>query len=141
VVKRHMSTVLEADVGWDEWGTVTIGVHAGRPYHLSQIWVSGCRLFCIVPDNRDDEGNEPSFLQIYDFSHAGRAKYLHTLDRASEGGGARQISASLDGYKLPWNIFDFGDVLSTTGHDSILFCIDQDPQSDPEKQTLHVWSL
>ena len=109
------------DVEWDEWGIYTIEVRGGGLGDLSQIRVSGCRLFCIAPDGADND--DSSHLWIYDFSHVGRAKYLCTPDRASEGGGTRQISPSLDGYKLPWNSIDPCDAISTRGHDNTTFCI------------------
>jgi hypothetical protein len=111
------------DVGWDEWGANTIEVHIGDPDNLREIWASGCRLFCTVSAGMDDGGDDPSYLRIYDFSRAGRAKYLRALDRASGGGRARRISPSVDGCKLPWNSVDFRYAILTTGHDSIVFCI------------------
>jgi hypothetical protein len=105
------------DVGWEEWGAHTIEI--GGLNRLAHIWVSGCRLFCILSD--DVYGEDLLRLQIYDFSHAGRAKHLRTLDSVSEGGGTRWISPSLHGYGLPWGVLDLWDV--TVGHDSIFFCV------------------
>jgi hypothetical protein len=107
------------DVGWDEWGAHTIEIHVGDPDSVGEIWTSGCRLFYTVSSVDDDD---PTHLLIYDFSHAGRAKYLRTLDRANEGGGTRRMSPCL-GYRLPWNSFDSHYGVLTTGHDSIVFCI------------------
>lgn len=153
------------DVGWDEWVAYTTEIHTGNQGDPSQIWVSGCRLFWVVPDGEDEWDDVPYHLEIYDFSYAGRVKYLPTLDGADERGGARRISPSLD-YELPWSSGDFSDPLLTTGHDSIVFWIvsilislppahgqmkvfpcssvqDQEPNQlvAPRKAALHVWSL
>ena len=111
------------NVGWDEWGIRTIEVRVGARGIFSEVWVSGCRLFCTIPEVVDDEGEEPFYLQIYDLSYAGRAKHLHAVDRANKNEGARRILTSLDGYKLPWGPIDFYKALSTTGHDSFVFWI------------------
>ena len=143
-------------VGWEEWVLHTIEVQVGPPDH---IWVSGCQLYCTVSDVADEENDESSHLQIYDFSHAGRSKHLHTLNGAAESGGTRQISPALDGYKLPWNAGDFRYVSPIKGHDTIAFFIvsvfsssfplayswsrsvkDVETPVYPEG-VLHVWSL
>lgn len=111
------------DVRWYEWGSHAIEVYVGDPGDFSQVWVSGCRLFCVVSDGVSDEGDHPYYLRIYDFSHAGRTKYLSTWDELSKGGGTRRISPSLGGYKLPWNSADFCDAFLTTGHDSTVFWV------------------
>jgi hypothetical protein len=109
------------DVGWDEWGIHTIEVHVGHRGSPGKIWVSGCRMFCTMSDGADDDHS--TYLRIYNFSHAGRAKYLRTLDTASEGGGTRRLSPSLDGHKLPWTFGGSWGVDLTIGHDSLAFCV------------------
>jgi len=111
------------NVGWDDRGAHTIGVHFGAQGVFSQAWVSGCRLFCTISKGVDGEGREPFYLQIYGLSHPGRAKHLRTVGRANEGGGRRQVSPSVDGYKLPWNSVEFCQALSTTERDNITFWI------------------
>ena len=154
------------DVGWSRWGSHTIEAHVGGPDNHSHVWVSGCRLFCTVSDGVNGGRDASNYLRMYDFSHAGRAEYLHTLGEATEGGGVRRISPSLDGRKLPWNSANFCGEYVTIGHDSIAFwivsipiflptssqlngsCIrwpaqEQDPHEYPPlaKAALHVWSL
>ena len=107
------------DVGWDEWGIHTIEVHVRYRGGLGKIWVSGCRMFCTMSNGADDDN--PTYLRIYDFSHAGRAKHLRTLDKAREGGGTRRLSPSLGGYKLPWTFVGSWGVDLTIGHDSLAF--------------------
>ena len=104
---------------WEEWVTHTIEVQIESGSLLSHIWVSGCQLYCTM--FRREGVNILSYLRIYDFSHAGRSKHLHTLDRPNRGRGTRGISPSLEGYKLPWN--PDPHVIPVKGHDSIVFCI------------------
>jgi hypothetical protein len=107
------------DVWWDEWGARTIEVCGGDDC-FGLIWVSGCRLFSTVSDSA--YGICPTYLQVYDFSHVGRGEHLHTPDRASEGGGTRRFSPSLDGYRLPWDFPDSWNMDLAAGHDSLVFC-------------------
>ena len=105
------------DVQWKDWVAYTIEVRIGVG-SLDHIWVSGCRLYCITSD-----AAELSYLRIYDLSRAGLAKHCSTLNRAGESRGAKQISPSLGGYKLPWHRDRFRYPAPTKGHDSIVFCI------------------
>lgn len=105
------------DVGWGEWAAHTIEIRIGDPGVPWPICVSGCRLYCTALDEAND-----NYLRIYDFSHAGRAKYLRIIG-GPEGGGSRSISPSLDGYKLPWGSDVYCDAILTTRHDNLVFCI------------------
>ena len=109
------------DVGWDKWGAHTIEVDSEALDALGQICVSGCRVFCTMSNSAESVGGNSTYLRMYDFSRASLAKHLRTLDRASEGKGMRQLSPSLDGYKLPWNLVNPWDMGLTTGHDSFVF--------------------
>ncbi|KAF9643840.1 hypothetical protein BDM02DRAFT_3191141 [Thelephora ganbajun] len=126
------------EVEWEEWRTHAVEVPVGEEDCIGHIWVSGCRLFCTVSDGLGSEGDALSYLRVYGFGHAGRAKHLHALDRASEDGGTRWISPILEEHELPWDILGFYDV--TVGHDSILFCV-EDIIDGELVAVLHVWSL
>ncbi|KAF9643654.1 hypothetical protein BDM02DRAFT_1374405 [Thelephora ganbajun] len=129
------------NIGWDEWRAYIIGVQTGKIRNFDYIWVSGCRLFCTVYDGTDDGGNALYYLRIYDFSHAGRARYLRTLGRPSPNGPTKLISPRLYGYRLPWYCRHLRNATPTTGHDSIVFCVAPDPPSEPSTGILRVWSL
>jgi hypothetical protein len=109
------------DVGWDEWGAHTIEVDSEALGILDQICVSGCRIFCTMSNNTDNVDGDSTYLRMYDFSHGGRAKHLHTLDEEREGRGKRRLSPSLDGYKLPWNLVGPWTTGLIAGHDSFVF--------------------
>ena len=104
-------------VMWEEWIAHTIEVQLGDL--LGHTWVSGCRLYCTMSSFVGGGDGVESHLRIYDFSHAGRSKHLRTLDAPGGGRGTREISPSLDGYKLPWNPDSL--VAPVGGHDSIVF--------------------
>ena len=105
-------------VGWDEWGSHTTEAHVGDLGTLSEVWTSGCRLFCIVSGV-----DMACYLRMYDFSHAGRTKYLRTPDVSSEGGGGRLISPRLYGHELSWNLTYFCDTFLIRGHESIILWV------------------
>jgi len=106
-------------VKWEEWVTHTIEIQVEGDSFPGHIWVSGSQLYCTMC--RLEGVDLSSSLRIYDFSHAGRSKHLRTLDRPNKSRGTREISPSLENYKLPWNPDD--RVIPVKGHDSIVFSI------------------
>jgi len=95
------------EIGWDEWKTHT-AIPAIRMPDFAQIWVSGCRLFCLtsIMDGK---------VQVYDFSVGGRAKYLSEQTKAKLG-GVRYLVSTGTKVCLPWGVDDVNG-----GHDSIIF--------------------
>lgn len=79
------------NVGRDEWGAHTVGVHVGPQGIFSQVRVSGCRSFCTIPKGVYGEIEVPFYSQIYDLNYAGRVKHLRAGVGANEGGGTRRI--------------------------------------------------
>ena len=103
------------DIEWDEWRTHMIEVAVGDH---ERMWITGCRLFFITPGDAQSPGK--AYLQMYDFSHRGRAKSLNT-PAAGENGGVRRMSQCSAKRELPWDALDI--CCSTVGHDSIAFCV------------------
>ena len=79
-------------------------------------WISGCRLFYILPGEVDDSLN---YLQIYDFSHASHAKNLNVI----KGKREQLMSSSISLYKLPCIAPFLLATTLTVGHDSIVVCV------------------
>ena len=99
-------------IGWDEWK-----IHAVIPSipgpDLVQVWVSGCRLFCI---NLAVTGKVE--VEACDFSIQGRAKYL--TEQANEDlGGVRCLVSIGTNVQLPWETDEIFDI--NGGHDSAVF--------------------
>jgi len=59
------------EIGWDEWKEHVVIPSIHQP-DLVNIWVSGCRLFCVTPQGHSPVVN----MEIYDFSKKGRVEYL-----------------------------------------------------------------
>ena len=87
------------EIEWDEEHVVIPSVHEPD---LANIWVSGCRLFCITFTGY---GGPDTNVEVYDFSKKGRVKYLG--EPANSGlGGVRYLSSTGVCLKLPWRSFD-----------------------------------
>ena len=110
---RFAQERVNQNIEWREWRTHAIELVVGHHIHR---WISGCRLFAIVPHGR---GGEDTSLQIFDFSHACRAKNL--LEPDGTRSNMRRVLPNPTGYELPCAVLDVRGV--TTGHDSILFCV------------------
>jgi len=119
------------NIGWAEWGPNTTRIQVRD--RDQRVWVSGCRLFCVVP-----EGRRVSYLQIYDLSRRGRSKHVHAMDISSAVGGSGRTLPSVDGCELPWVLNEIDGGTRTIGNDGIALCVDELYSTNPK--TLYVCS-
>jgi len=117
-------------VKWCEWGEIVNFLDiSGRNY----VWVSGCRLFYIAFDKAT------SYLQVRDFSPGSRVKSVQ--DGASKSQGETRISSIRDLHKLPWHGCHLWGMNSIVGYDTIVFCVDEDPDLDDPNRIMHLWNV
>ena len=104
-----------SEIGWDEWkGYVIIpSINPYNPEHID-IWVSGCRLFCL--DSTDSSPG--SRMKVYDFSLWGWSKYLSNEVDENLGAMKHLSSTGAVGF-IPWGVEDFFGACS--GHGSVIF--------------------
>ena len=105
----------------DGWGGNTIQIHLSGDT-LGGFGVFGCRLFWTASD-WDDEGSFTSYLRIWSFNHADRAKHLRGPISSGTNRGVRQMSPSFDECRLPWHIENYVGAPITAGNDSFIFCV------------------
>ena len=101
------------EIEWDEWKehVVIPSIHVPD---LVDIWVSGCRLFCITSSGYGRSVN----VEVYDFSKKGRVKYLD--ERVDlDLGGVRYLSSTGVYTKLPCDTFEL--IGTGGGWDSAIF--------------------
>jgi len=140
------------EIGWDEWKMHTIIPFVPEPV-LTQVWVLGCRLFCMNFAGRGKVG-----MHMYDFSIRGRAKYL-TKRVNTDLGGVGYLASAGTNVRLPWNVRDLFEI--SGGHDSIAFfhvsilrfsctvrlsdavqAIGRPTEDNPDgEDALHIWSF
>ena len=105
-----------SEIGWDRWKSCV----AIPPINLGQlirsdVWVSGCRLFSIYQWDL----NSPVYVEAYDFSVQGRARYVSSWVN-EEFGGLKYLSSTGTNVRIPLE----GQLQpSSGGHDSLLFPI------------------
>ena len=115
VIKTEVLLKLAQEWGggvleWEQWRTHGIEV---RPGDVSNIWISGPRLFCMT-------GPERSQMDVYDFSPQASARHLKTtIDK--DGMVQRIMLPSIRKLQLPWDIQDPWVHSASCGHDSIVF--------------------
>ena len=101
------------EIGWDEWKKHVV-IPSVNQINLVEVWVSGCRLFCITSAGHGAEAQ----MEVYDFSKKGRVKYLSEQVNPDLD-GVRYLSSTGAKAKLPWDIDDLLDM--NGGHDSVVF--------------------
>ena len=103
------------EIGWDEWKKHVVIPSIHRP-DIADVWVSGCRLFCI--DSVEDD-SEPT-MGVYDFSKKGRVEYLG--ERADPDlVGVRYLSSTGARVQLPWEDAELVNV--SGGRDGVIFFV------------------
>jgi len=120
------------DVEWCQWGEIVKSRDMSGRDHA---WVSGCRLFYLAFDSAT------SYLQIHDFSPGSRVKNLDVPGGASENEGETRMSSIVGLHKLPWHPRQLWDMSPIVGYDTIVFCIDEDPDSNNPNRTMYLWSV
>lgn len=102
-----------SEIAWDEWKSHTFipSIDLDPRNHV-EIWVSGCRMFSLIPA---DSGSG-AHAEVYDFSVLGRAKYLS--EPVHEGlAGVRCLSST--GERAH---FQVGSIIyACSGHDTFTF--------------------
>ena len=103
-----------SEIGWDEWKSrVVIPSIDHYDPEYTDIFVSGCRLFCI--DSTDPDMG--SGMKVYDFSIGGCAKYLSNC--VEDLDVTKRLSSTGAVGRLPWRTEELLDTCS--GHDSVVF--------------------
>ena len=103
------------EIGWDEWKKHVIIPSIHRP-DTADVWVSGCRLFCITSAEFGSEAT----MQVYDFSKKGRVEYLG--ERADPDlVGVRYLSSTGARVQLPCEDPELINV--SGGRDGVMFFI------------------
>lgn len=102
-----------SEIEWDGWKShVVIASVGDGEKGISDIWVSGCRLFFITPSD-SSPGAE---MKVFDFSVEGRAKYL-SEEMNTDVDGVRCLPPTIARVQIPWNAL----LEAHNGHDSIVF--------------------
>ena len=123
VIKTELLLKLARERGGQtvEWcGDHDIGIGFREAFHSKFAWISGCRLFCILPQ---EERGPLKYLEIYDCSRASRAKNVKVVEGKREG----PILSSIGSYELPWTASSEYETTLTGGHDTIVVCVVSGP--------------
>lgn len=106
---------------WEQWKAHGIEIRPGDV--ITDLWVSGPRLFCMCGEAFHPEGTR---MDVYDFSPQVSAKHLETT---TDGGGRvqRYMWSSIRKYRPPWKkpVVHFAN----GGHDSIILFMVSLPRS------------
>ena len=101
---------------WEQWRAHSIEV---RPGDVSNLWISGPRLFCMT-------GPRGKRMDVYDFSPQASARHLETTtDR--DGMVQLFMRPSIQNY-LPWHSLSPTVHCADCGHDSIVFLMVNAPR-------------
>ena len=103
------------EIGWDEWKKHVANPSIHQP-NIADVWVSGCRLFCI---NSAENGSEPT-MEVYDFSKKGRVEYLGE-QADPDLVGVRYLSSTGARAQLPRE--DAGLIDVSGCHDGVMFFV------------------